>query len=234
MHRRQAAPLLKVFSGRTVCGMVCINGLAEQLAIKTDASHADAAVVDPVITFDPPDELGLARQTLVAPVTARHLQSRINGLRPGISEKHLIKTIRGEFHYLMRQFEAEWMAVLESRRVIQRSHLLAYRFRNFLATVPQPACPQTRQTVKYFSTVHTGVVNALSAAEKSRLALELTVAGKWHPVSAQLRFAERLRGAGVGIFFKIVRHRRNIPEKAVIREPFSSRIPSISSHLGSL
>ena len=60
--------------------VICINGLAEKLAVETDAPDADAAIVDPVITFDPPDKLGLARQTLVAPVTARHLQSRINGL----------------------------------------------------------------------------------------------------------------------------------------------------------
>ena len=94
MHRRQAAPAEGVLGQNGVRNVVCINGLAEQLAIKTDASHADAAVVDPVITFDPPDELGLARQTLVAPVTARHLQSRIDSLRPGIGEEHLIQTIR--------------------------------------------------------------------------------------------------------------------------------------------
>ena len=234
MHRRQAAPAEGVLGQNGVRNVVCINGLAEQLAIKTDASHADAAVVDPVITFDPPDELGLARQTLVAPVTARHLQSRIDSLRPGIGEEHLIQTIRGEFHDLMRQFEAERMAVLKSGGIIQRGHLSAYRFRNFRATVAQPACPQARQTIENFASVYGGVVNTFSAAEKSGLALELPVPGKWHPMRAQLRFAERLRGAGIRIFFDIVRHSQTIPEKTGIREPFSSSTPPIMGYLKSL
>ena len=40
--------------------VIRIDGLAEQLAVETDAPHAYASVVDPVITFDPPDKLGFA------------------------------------------------------------------------------------------------------------------------------------------------------------------------------
>ena len=71
-HRQPSAE--SVLGQDGMRNVICINGLAES-AVETDAPDADAAIVDPVITFDPPDKLGLARQTLVAPVTARHLQA---------------------------------------------------------------------------------------------------------------------------------------------------------------
>ena len=119
----------------------------------------------------------------------------------------MIEAGRSQLGDFLGQLIGQRVAVLEAWRVIQGAQLLGHGLLNFFAVVPSATGPQAGQAVEYATALVIDEVIAIGADDQTRIALEVAVGGKRHPVRIQLELAGQGRdfdlrhvhgGLGVG------------------------------------
>ncbi len=96
---------------------------AEMLAVGDDAADRDAAEIDAVIAALAADQADAAAVALHAVIGERDLQRRVDRLRAGIGEEHMVEALRRDRGQARGKLEHLRMAHLEGRRVVELKEL---------------------------------------------------------------------------------------------------------------
>jgi len=101
------------------------------------------------------------------------------------------------------QFKREGVAKLKSRGIVHAAELPGDGIRDLLAVVPRTATPETGEPIEYFTTICTPVVAAIGSNHHPWVILELTIAGKWHPMSLKLLTAQSRRPSWIKMLHSV-------------------------------
>jgi hypothetical protein len=159
---------------------------SEELAVRYDASHRDAAEADAVVAALAPDQAGPLPLAADVPVGQRDLQRRIDGLGAGIAEEYVVEVARGELGEPRGEGEPAGMAELEGRREIERFGLGLDRRDDLIPVVAGIAAPQAGDPVEHGPPFGRVVVHALGARDHPGALLEGAVGGEGKPPCLQV------------------------------------------------
>ena len=153
----------------------------EVLAVAHDAADRDAAEAGAVVAALPPDQ-PLPR-ALAAHVVVRDgdLERRVDRLRPGVGEEHVVEVGGRQRRDAGRELEGLGVAELEGGREVELGRLLLDGAHDRLAGVARVGAPQARGAVHHGAALGRVVVHVLGARDHPRALLEGAVRGERHP-----------------------------------------------------
>ena len=79
--------------GLGVGQVVGFDALTEGLSVAKNAADRDAAEIDTVVAFFPPDQAGFGALALGTPVGARHFERGVGGFGARAGEKHVVQSL---------------------------------------------------------------------------------------------------------------------------------------------
>ena len=132
---------------------------AEELAVVDHAPDGDAAEAHAVITAFAPDEARARAFTSHPVIREGDLERRVDGLRSGVREEHVVESVGEPVHDLVREFEGAGVAHLEGRCVVHLGDLPADRLGDLPAAMPRVHAPQARDAVEYRPTIRGPVMH---------------------------------------------------------------------------
>ena len=154
---------------------------SEELAVLDDAADRNAAEPNAVIAAFAADQSGAAALSGHVPIGERNLERRIDRLRAGIAEEHVVEIAGGELGDARRNGEPARMAELECRRIVELACLFLDRRRDLVAVMARIAAPQARRAVDDLSAFRRVVIHSLGAGDHARPLLERAIGREWQP-----------------------------------------------------
>ena len=158
-------------------------------AVGADSPHGHPAEADAVIGALAADQAGAARLSAPAMIGERDLQRGIDRLRPGVDEERMAQIAGQDRRQLGCQLEGGRMAHLEGGGVVELRNLPLHRLHDLGAAVAGVHAPHAGDPVDEPAPVAGPVVDPVGRLHQPRVALELPVGGKRHPVGLQVEIA---------------------------------------------
>ena len=190
----------------------------EQLAVRRNPAHRNAAETDAVVALLAADQshpLTLATH----PVPGnRDLQRRIDRFGAGIGKEHAGQVLGRHLRQPVGQLEGARIAHLKGRVVIQLRRLLLDRRNDMRMAMPRAATPKPRHAIEHLPPVVCRVIHTLGLAHEAGVTLELTVGRKRHPIRLQI-------GQLVGHTFVRIHGRVAYQRKARAPTPGNEGVP---------
>ena len=153
----------------------------EEFAVVDHAADRNAAEADAVIAALAADQ-ALARAGPAHVVVGEgDLQRRVDGLRAGIAEEHVIEIAGRELGDARGELEGLRMGELEGRREIEFGRLTLDRRDDRRAVVSGVAAPQARRRVEDLAPLGGEIVHVLGARNEARPLLEGAIGRERQP-----------------------------------------------------